>query len=92
MGIEPTSGAWKAPILPLNYARQMDFPFPKGRAGEAPGEGLPLLWGTPRADAPAQGRLPAQMSLKEKCLQAGIAIPAPVAGPIPVRQIDPSRT
>ncbi len=21
MGIEPTSGAWEAPILPLNYAR-----------------------------------------------------------------------
>jgi hypothetical protein len=24
MGIEPTSRAWEAPILPLNYARSME--------------------------------------------------------------------
>lgn len=28
MGIEPTSSAWKAEVLPLNYARQRIFKQP----------------------------------------------------------------
>ncbi len=67
MGIEPTSGAWKAPILPLNYARQMDFPFPKGRPAKRPGKGSPPLgnaegglsgpWPPSGSDVP-QGKAP----------------------------------
>jgi hypothetical protein len=30
MGIEPTSSAWKAEVLPLNYARQYTLPYSTG--------------------------------------------------------------
>jgi hypothetical protein len=30
MGIEPTSEAWEAPILPLNYARSFELPAGPG--------------------------------------------------------------
>ncbi len=37
MGIEPTSSAWKAEVLPLNYARLSDSCWETGTHVSAPG-------------------------------------------------------
>lgn len=42
MGIEPTSSAWKAEVLPLNYARG-NWPRPWNRSGGSDAMGLNIV-------------------------------------------------
>src|SRR5664280_1057702 len=75
-GIEPTTPAWKAEVLPLNYSRRRDFKASPRRPAVKPSfRGTPPIRAICRLDAPA-GRPPmAGKTVRNRSCADGLTTP-----------------